>query len=274
MILAHQGSDIEYENFYTLRPHAEIISRYLEDSIEFLPDICGPTAQSAIKELKEGQVLLLDNVRFMAEEQTLFELSLKLTQKQQAKTIIVRTLAPLADYYVCDAFAAAHRNQPTLCGFEQVLPSVMGRLFEKEYNIISSIIEMPERPCVFILGGAKIADAFLMLRSVLEKGVADKVLTGGLVGHVLLEAKGIKIGQKSLDYIYNKGFKEYIDNAILLLEQYRDKIVLPADLAYIKEGKREEVDVNQLPDQYMLTDIGSKTADFYSEVIKNAKTVL
>ena len=76
---------------------------------------------------------------------------------------MVSKLAPLADLYVCDAFAAAHRDQPTLCGFEQLLPSAMGRLFEKEYCVISELMESPARPCVFVLGGAKVADAFLIM---------------------------------------------------------------------------------------------------------------
>ena len=130
VVLAHQGSDIEYKNFYTLRPHAKVLEGLVGAPVKFLPDVCGPAAQQAIRVLKEGEILLLDNVRFVSEEQTLFERSLKLSHEQQAKTLVVRTLAPLADYYVCDAFAAAHRDQPSLCGLEQVLPSAMGRLVE------------------------------------------------------------------------------------------------------------------------------------------------
>lgn len=273
VIVAHQGSDIEYGNFYTLHLHAQVISKYLKEPIQFIDDVCGPTARQTIEALQEGQVLLLDNVRFMSEEQTLFEHYLKLTHEQQAQTLVVRTLAPLADYYVCDAFAAAHRDQPTLCGFQQVLPSVMGRLFEKEYSVISSLMDNPERPCVFILGGAKIADAFLMLRTILEKGVADKVLTGGLVGHVLLEAKGISIGKKSLDFICSKGFQEYINSSKSLLERYGDKIMLPLDLAYLDEESRMEAEIGHLSDEATYMDIGTKTVDLYTEIIQQAKTI-
>lgn len=101
--------------------------------MQFVEDVCGPAAQEAVRSLQDGKILLLENVRYMAEEQTLFELKLKLTHEQQAQTVVVRKLAPLADLYICDAFAAAHRDQPSLCGFEQVLPSAMGRLFEKEF---------------------------------------------------------------------------------------------------------------------------------------------
>ena len=193
VLMAHQGSDIEYQNYYTTEPHSRVLSELLGREVKFIADVCGPAAQEAIRSLNDGEILLLDNVRFVAEEQTLFEMKLQLTHAQQAQTLLVRKLAPLADLYVCDAFAAAHRDQPSLCGFEQVLPSAMGRLFEQEYCVISGLMENPERPCTFVLGGAKISDAFLMLRTVLEKGAADHVLTGGLVGNILLAANGEEI---------------------------------------------------------------------------------
>jgi len=169
VLLAHQGSDIEYKNFYTTQPHAAVLSGFLEKEVGFIDDVCGPAARAAIAALRDGDVLLVDNVRFVSEEQTLFEQKLKLTHEQQAKTLLVRKLAPLADLYVCDAFAAAHRDQPSLCGFEQLLPSAMGRLFEEEYCVVSGLMEAPERPCVFVLGGAKISDAFQMMSAVLRK---------------------------------------------------------------------------------------------------------
>ncbi len=110
VLLAHQGSDIEYQNFFTTLPHAAVLAEYLGREVEFIDDVCGPTARAAIQALENGEILLLENVRFVSEEQTLFELKLKLTRKQQADTLLVRTLAPLADIYVCDAFASAHRD--------------------------------------------------------------------------------------------------------------------------------------------------------------------
>ncbi|MBQ8087984.1 MAG: phosphoglycerate kinase, partial [Clostridia bacterium] len=168
VLLAHQGSDIEYKNFYNTRPHAKVLSELLGKEVRWVEDVCGPTAREAIRNLKNGDILLLDNVRFCSEEQTLFEMKLQLTHEEQAKTQVVTKLAPLADLYVCDAFAAAHRDQPTLCGFEQVLPSAMGRLFEKEYCVVSELMENPEHPCAFVLGGSKISDAFMMMETVLS----------------------------------------------------------------------------------------------------------
>ena len=137
VLLAHQGSDIEYKNFYCTKPHAAVLGQLLGRPVQWIDDVCGPTARQMIRELKDGEILLLDNVRYVSEEQTLFERKLQLTHEQQAETLLVEKLAPLADLYVCDAFAAAHRDQPSLCGFEQVLPSAMGRLFEKEYCVMS-----------------------------------------------------------------------------------------------------------------------------------------
>ena len=273
VLLAHQGSDIEYKNFYSTEPHAKVLSGLLGREVKWIDDVCGPAAREAIRTLGDGEVLLLDNVRFLSEEQTLFEMNLKLTHAQQAQTLLVRKLAPLADLYVCDAFAAAHRDQPSLCGFEEVLPSAMGRLFEKEYCVISELMERPKRPCTFVLGGAKISDAFMMLRTVLEKGAADSVLTGGLVGNILLAARGEEIGAGSMDFIEKSGYSGFIQTAGELLARYGGKIHLPADGAYVEDGCRREAPVGAIPASATLTDIGGKTAADYQAVIRASGTV-
>ena len=273
VVLAHQGSDIEYKNFYCTRPHAKVLAQLLDRPVRWIDDVCGPTARQMIRELKDGEILLLDNVRYVSEEQTLFETRLHLTHEQQAKTLLVEKLAPLADLYVCDAFAAAHRDQPSLCGFEQVLPSTMGRLFEKEYCVISELLASPDKPCVFVLGGSKISDAFLMMETVLSGGAADTVLTGGLVGNILLAAKGEAIGQGSLDFIYKSNYGEFIEKAKTIYARYADKIVLPADLGYVENGVRRECRIGAVPTEICAVDIGSETARQYESIILAAKTV-
>ena len=273
VVLAHQGSDIEYENFYCTRPHAKVLSSLIGREVKWIEDVCGPTAREAISNMQDGDVILLDNVRFCSEEQTLFEQKLKLTHEQQAKTQVVTKLAPLADLYVNDAFAASHRDQPSLCGFEQVLPSAMGRLFEKEYVVISELMESPEKSCVFVLGGSKISDAFIMMETVLGKGVADTVLTGGLVGNILLHAIGKPIGKKSVDFIYAKNYEDYIPKAKALYEKYADKIVLPEDLAGVTDGIRKEYTLDEVPEELSAIDIGKRTIMSYESLINGAKTV-
>jgi phosphoglycerate kinase len=272
VVLAHQGSDIEYQNYYTLRPHARVLEELVGRPVEFVPDVCGPYAQEQIRALRSGDILLLDNVRFMAEEMTLFETKLRLTPQQMAQTQVVSKLAPLADLFVVDAFAAAHRAQPTLMGFSQLLPSAMGRLFEKEYAVLAEILEAPKKPLVFVLGGAKIQDAFEMMGKVLV-GIADKVLAGGLVGNVMLIASGVDIGGPSTEFIHKNNLGAYIDRSKELLAAYGDKIVLPVDAAYVDAERRRDVAVSELPAEGLLLDIGEQTTVLFADEIMRAKTV-
>ena len=273
VLLAHQGSDIEYKNFYCTRPHAKVLTELLGREVRWIEDVCGPTAREAIKAMKDGEIILLDNVRFCSEEQTLFEMKLQLTHEQQAQTQVVVKLAPLADLYVCDAFAAAHRDQPTLCGFEQVLPSAMGRLFEREYCVVSELMEKPEHPCVFVLGGSKISDAFMMMETVLNSGAADTILTGGLVGQILLAGQGIEIGSGTRGFIEKSGYGEYIEKSRAIYDKYADRIVLPEDMAQVADGVRSEAQVGKIPADFDAMDIGARTAQRYREIIMGARTV-
>ena len=273
VLLAHQGSDIEYKNFYCTRPHARVLSELLGREVRWVEDVCGPTAREAIRAMKDGEILLMDNVRFCSEEQTLFEMKLRLSHEQQTRTQVVEKLAPLADLYVCDAFAAAHRDQPSLCGFEYVLPSAMGRLFEREYCVISELMEAPKHPCTFALGGSKISDAFLMMETVLKNGVADRVLTGGLVGEILLAARGVEIGSGTLNCILQSNYSEYIEKARPIYERYGEQIALPIDLAQVRDGVREEAKIGEIPEDFNAVDIGSATAKRYAEIILASRTV-
>ena len=272
ILISHQGSDLEYHNFISTRLHSEELSKLLGRNVEFIDDICGPAARKAIENLEFGGILLLDNVRYMAEEMTIFETKLKLTPEEQAKTIVVSKLAPLADYYVCDAFAAAHRSQPTLVGFEELLPSAMGRLFEKEYSVLSKIMTSPERPCVFLLGGAKIEDAFLMIPTILKKGIADRILCAGLLAQVFMLALNVDIGAPSKELIYKKELDTYIGKAKDIISEYPDKIVMPVDYAYLGKG-RVEINVEDLPTENLISDIGIKTISLYKNEISKAKTI-
>lgn len=273
VLLAHQGGDLEYKNYGSTAPHAAVLSELLNRPVQFVDDVCGPAARQKIKELKPGQILLLDNVRYMAEELTLFETRLKLSPEEQSKTIVVQKLAPLADFYVCDAFAAAHRSQPTLVGMEEVLPSAMGRLFEAEISALSSVKENPQRPCLFILGGAKVEDAFIMMKAVLKDRVADCILTGGLVANIMLLASGFDLGTKSTAFIYDHNLHGYIETAGELLSEYSHEIYLPEDLAFAKDNVRQELAVEDLPADELLVDIGARTVNNYISQINNAQTI-
>ncbi len=273
VLLAHQGGDLEYHNYASTEPHAAVMSRLIGRPVAFIDDVVGPAARERISALSDGEVLLLDNVRFVAEELTLFERKLELTPEQQAQTLVVRKLAPLADLYVCDAFAAAHRSQPSLVGFEQVLPSAMGRLFEREYENLSHLREEPDRPCVFVLGGTKIQEAFPMMAAALRDGVVDTVLAAGLVANVMLAARGVDLGTPSMDFIRASQLERFVAESKAILADHGDKVVLPADLACVKDGVRVEVPVGELPAAELLVDLGHRTVDAFRAAIGAAGTV-
>ena len=273
VLLAHQGGDLEYHNYASTEPHAAVLSELVGRPVAFIDDVCGPAAREAVAGLGEGEVLLLDNVRFYAEELTLFETKLELSPADQARTLLVRKLAPLADLYVCDAFAAVHRSQPTLVGFQELLPSAMGRLFEREYSSLSHLRGDPDRPCVFVLGGTKVDDAFLMMNAVLRDGVADTVLTGGFVGQIMLLAAGVDIGVPSTEFIKAKDLWKWVSVSSEILGKYGDAVVLPLDVAYLKAGRRVEVATADLPVGETILDVGHATVAAYREAVATAGTV-
>lgn len=273
VLMTHQGGDLAYQNYYSTTYHVDVLTHLLGRKVQFIDDVCGPAAREKIANLKQSEILLLDNVRFMAEEMTLFETKVNLPPEEQAKTQVVKKLSPLAGLYVCDAFAAVHRDQPTLVGFERILPSAMGRLFEEEYTVLSEIMEDTQHPCVFVLGGAKIQDAFMMMSSVLESNIADTVLTGGLVGHVMLKSKGYDLGKGTEKFLKDNNLLELIEKAAEILDKFDSRVKLPEDLAYAREGLREEVEVNKLPVDNNLADIGATTAAEYTARIQDARTV-
>jgi phosphoglycerate kinase len=273
VVLAHQADPIEYQNFTVLEEHADILSELLGSRVEYVDDVAGPFAIDKIRAMQPGDILLLDNVRIYTEETIIFEKEVKLPPEDQARTTVVRRLSPLTDYYVCDAFAAVHRSQPTLVGFPELLPSAAGRLFEEELRTLSKIKQNPKRPCIFILGGAKILDAFRMMRAALEDGSADKILTTGLVAQIMLKAMGNGLGRASEAYLENKNLLEFVPAAEESLKSHADRIVCPEDFAVDAAGQRKELEADALPDEQPIADIGERTIQRYCKLIAEAKTV-
>ncbi len=272
VMLAHQGDTEDYQNLIDLAPHAERLSLLLGKPVAFIDDIAGPAAVAHIKDLEDGQLLLLNNVRYLTEEVSTFVNFVKLTPAQLADTRLVRNLAPLADYFVCEAFAAAHRSAPSLIGFAQVLPAIGGRLFVDEYSALARVKENPTPPRVYVLGGARIADAFSMMDQVLATGAAETVLTSGLTGEVMLLAQGKRLGEPTEQLIDDKGLSPFIERARKLLEDYGERIQVPSDFA-VDDGGRKELSLEQLPTDKLIIDIGQDTIDRYIAYIQQAATI-
>ena len=273
VMIAHQGDTLDYHNLVGLEEHAQLLTKMLGRSVGFIDDVAGPAAREAIKQLEPGEILLLDNLRFLTEEVSTFENAVKLSAAEMTDTYLVRNLAPLFDIYVNDAFAAAHRNAPSMVAFQELLPSAGGRLLMAELEALSGVAEQPERPCVFILGGLKISDAFSMMRKVLAEGVADVVLTSGITGQVMLMAGGAVLGEPSETFIRDRSLDAFLKPAAEYLETYADKIRVPVDVAFEAGGARVEIPVSQLPAPAPIIDIGSATIDSYRQIIASAATL-
>src|SRR2546428_3093728 len=173
----------------------------------------------------------------------------------------VRRLAPLFDLYVDDAFATAHRSQPSITGLPELLPSAAGRLMEKELDAVSTLLEEPRRPCVYSLGGAKVEDKIPVIENILSRGKADKVLLGGVPAKLFLRARQI---ETKIDDGEIRDFKQFINRARNLTEKYRDHIEVPLALAYgNKQGKRVDRPVASTGMEQKALAIGPKTLEKY-----------
>jgi phosphoglycerate kinase len=272
-IIAHQGDTLDYENLISMEEHAGKLSFYLGRKVGYVDDVAGPAAQKAVKDLKPGEAVLLGNVRYLTEEVSTFENAVKLKAEDMLQTYIVRNLAPLMDYYINDAFAAAHRNSPSMVAFQQALPYAGGLLLMEEVTSLSKVLKSPAKPCVFVLGGAKISDAFGMMEQVLASGTADKILTCGITGEIMLMAQGIPLGKKKEDFIKERGLGVFVKDAEKYLSLYRDRLCWPKDLAFEEDGVRKEISIDELPAERMFMDIGVKTISEYEVIIATAETI-
>ncbi len=267
VILAHQGRPGD-PDFKSLREHSEILGRILGKPVQFVDDLFGERAQKAIQRLKKGEILVLDNIRNFADEQK------KGTPEEHSKTELVKKLAPLADVFVNDAFAAAHRAHVSIVGFTAVLPSVAGRIMEKEVNALNKVVHNPEKPCVYVLGGAKADDALKISQYVLNNGIADYVLTGGVVANLFLVAKGVDVGKPNIERLEKMDVMQSVPGIKELMKKYPNSIEVPLDLAVDADGKRVELSVSRLPTKYVACDIGHETVKAYSGIVKGAKSIV
>lgn len=267
VILAHQGRKGE-PDFIPMKQHAEILEKIINKPVNFVDDLFSEKAQSAIKNMKRGQILVLDNVRGFDGE------TKKGTPEEHSKTELVRNLAPLVDLFVNDAFAAAHRAHVSMVGFTAVLPSAAGRIMERELKSLSKALEKPEKPCLFIMGGAKADDSLEISKYVLSNNIADTVITGGVTSQVFLAAKGYNLGEKNMAFLAKKKVVDLIPGIRDLIQMYPKGIATPEDLALDMNGQRKEISITELPTEYSIFDVGAKTIDKYNQLIKEAKSIV
>ena len=250
VMLAHQGRPGK-SDFMGLRQHAKLLNRFLK--VKFVDDVIGDKAVRAISRLKDGEVLLLDNVRFLKEE------------FHPGRNRMVKVLAPLFDIYVDDAFSVAHRNHTSIVSFPKVLPSCAGRVMEHEINAVRSLKKF-KKPSVFVLGGTKPEDELVLLRKLGKK--VDKFLLCGVFAQYCMACQGFDFGAQN-KYIRGLGYRRDKKVAKLL----RKNVVLPVDFAVRKNGKRKDLGKEDFPVDYEIFDIGPKTQEMYRRIIGKAGSI-
>ncbi len=275
VILAHQSRPGK-KDFVPLVNHAQRLSRLLNRRVKYVDSLYSSRVRKTIASMKNGDIVLLENVRFSSEEVTLKKYEGHGDFTQQANTLMIQRLSSLADYFVCDAFAAAHRAQPSLVGLVEHLPSMAGSILERELTVLQEAMNGTRRPTVVVMGGAKADDSIAICKNLLERSAADTILPTGVVANIFLMASGVDVGDPSTYFVYNKvdDAEKVIEEATVLLEKYGDNIELPTDVALNAGGRRVPSPVSGLPSEYPINDIGLDTIVHYSGIIKNAGTII
>ena len=266
VVLGSHQSRPGKDDFTNMQPHAEALADCCNQEVLFVDDVIGPHARQRIAKVERGQVLVLDNLRFCAEE------NVDDIPEKLLKTHFVRQLSPLFDLNINDAFATAHRSQPSIVGLTDALPSAAGRLMERELKAVSALLVEPRRPCVYVLGGSKVEDKIPVIEHILTRDKADKILLGGVPAKVFLKAMDQKVSaddEKDLAVL-----QTHIKNAKSLWMKYNDKIEVPIDFAYgDARGKRTDRGIDA-PLKESALDIGAKTVEKYSKVVEGAATTV
>ncbi len=251
---------------FSLRPVAERLSEKLGQKVVFATDVVGESAKEAVKNIKDGEVVLLENTRFEAGEE----------KRDEA---LCKKLAEFCDIYVNDAFGTAHRSHATTAAIAEygfAKTAVCGFLIEKELSVMADALENPVRPFVAVLGGAKVADKLKVISNLLEK--CDTLIIGGGMAYTFLKAKGFEVGNSLVDDEQIEYCKEMMKKA----EDLGKKLYLPLDAAITTEFPNpidaevdfDICDMENIPADKMALDIGPKTQELYSDAVKSAKTVI
>ena len=260
ILLAHLGRPKGKVNpKFSLKPVAEALSQLIHRPVQFCSDCVGKEAQAAAAQLRNGDILLLENLRFHPEE-------------EKNDPHFAQELASLGDVFVNDGFGVSHRAHASVEGITHYLPAVAGFLLEKEIAYLGNAVDKPQRPFAAIIGGAKVADKIAVIRSLIKK--ADVILIGGGMANTFLAAKGYNLGKSLVE-------KESLGIAKDLLAEaaaQKTKMLLPVDLimaaSFSNEADHEAEDLDALNPEYMALDIGPKTAELYAQTLAGMKTIV
>ncbi|MFQ5919464.1 MAG: phosphoglycerate kinase [Thermoplasmata archaeon] len=271
VIMAHQGRPGK-DDFTTMETHADRLSYYLGREVRYVDSLFGRQALEAITALQPGEFLLLENTRFYSEEVVLQGVE----PDKMASSRLVTTLGPHAELFINDAFAAAHRAQPSLVGFCERIPALAGRVMEREVRALDHALHGEARPKVAVFGGQKADDSLEVARRFLAEGIVDRVLTTGAVANLLLWASGTRPGKPSEEFLRREipGVEAVVEEGARLLSKFGDRIGLPEDLILNVKGQRKAVTAADLPSEYPIYDVGLNTIVRYLDEIADAAVIL
>jgi len=267
VILTHQSRPGK-KDFTTLKSHAEKLERLIRRPVTYIDDILGRSAREAVSSLRSGEVMMLENLRFNAEE------NLTMKPEDAKKTHLVRMLSERGDLFVNDAFGTAHRSQPSMVGLPMAMKSVAGLLMEREVFMLSKVFSGAPHPITFILGGTKVDDSIAVAEHVLTNGIADQILAIGVVGNIFLAASGIEVGDPSRQLIESLGYSGEIEKAKQILSSYGDRVVMPEFVAVRERGQRVEYPVDKIPNDVPILDLGSGSIRSMVQLIQSQGTIV
>ncbi len=268
VVMAHQSRPGK-RDFSSLEHHARRLSKYIGE-VKFVDEVASSRVIREIEEMDYGEVILLENVRMLSEEMVLENSDFEV----QANAYYVKKLSPYFEFYINDAFAAAHRSQPSLVGFPLRIPGGAGPIMEHEIESLEKVLNFAEHPKIADLGGAKIKDSLKITHKLLEEFNYDKILAGGLFGALFALADGKKIGKATKEILQREcDLKKSVEDAKALLKKFGDKILYPVDFAVNKGGTRIEVRAeDEKPGP--IYDIGLETVSKFKEIISGAKAII
>jgi phosphoglycerate kinase len=264
VVLSHQGRKGE-PDFVSLKGHSAELEKLTGKKIFF--SSWKENFKKTISSLKEGEILLMENTRFLEFE------DLEKSPEEHSKEKIIKELAFVADYFVLDALSVSHRSHATVVGFIPLLPSFMGPVLESEIKNLDKALNSKEKPRLLVLGGAKPEDSLKTLNFFLKEDRTDKALLSGIIGELFVISSGYKFGKKD-EFFESKGFLSLIPEIKEVCNKFNSKLVFPKDFAFDENGKRENLAVFNLPSNFISKDIGENTIKEFSEEIKKAKLIV
>lgn len=259
MVIAHQGRPAR-KDFLSLEEHAEILSESLDQDVNFVQTFFGPQLGDAIASMQNGDVVMLENIRFLSEELQ------NVGPERHSQDYFIQNMAKYFDIFVEDAFSAAHRSHGSIVGFMPVLETCAGKIMERELESCRKIRDDLNNPTL-VMGGEKPSDIIGMLEQMIES--VDKVLLGGVPGELALMIEGNSLGEK-MEWIEKNGFNSGIDDLEELMDEHGDKIITPEDV----RADSGNYTPGEVPEEEMVWDIGEKTRRKYIEIIEKADSVL